>query len=208
MPGMIIIGFSGIGKSTLSAKNDKFIDLESSCYNLINPNTNKAEKCKDWEKFYITVAYHLAKQGKYVFVSNHQMVIDEIMNRRIADQTLDQYPVIFVYPIKNIKDEWIDKLYKRLNDSIITGDNEEARKNDAAYKAVSQHYDTWVQNLQNIDPYDNNVYKIPIYNIHYDLEKILLSFIADYNDILKQIDKVTECKVKFDKRYRKNEEDE
>lgn len=35
---MIIIGFPGIGKSTVSKTNDKYIDLESSCF---DKDTNK-----------------------------------------------------------------------------------------------------------------------------------------------------------------------
>lgn len=214
--GMIIIGFPGIGKSSVASSTIcHYVDLESSCYNLTNPDTGKIEKCKDWEKFYITVAYHLAKQGKYVFVSNHPAVIKEIITRRHMDSTLDKIPVLFVYPSIKLRDKWIDRLQLRYNNSL-TMNPEEAKKNEAALKGAEAHYDAWIEDLDNRDVsdashYGNNVFKILLHNTAYQLEKVIEKFIKDYTYLQKCIVDLENLQNDFNATYRytkKNEEDE
>lgn len=214
--GMIIIGFPGIGKSSVASSTIcHYVDLESSCYNLTNPDTGKIEKCKDWEKFYITVAYHLAKQGKYVFVSNHPAVIKEIITRRHMDSTLDKIPVLFVYPSIKLRDKWIDRLQLRYNNSL-TMNPEEAKKNEAALKGAEAHYDAWIEDLDNRDVsdvshYGNNVFKILLHNTAYQLEKVIEKFIKDYTYLQKCIVDLENLQNDFNATYRytkKNEEDD
>lgn len=219
--GMIIIGFPGIGKSSVASSMIDthtychYVDLESSCYNLTNPDTGKIEKCKDWEKFYITVAYHLAKQGKYVFVSNHPAVIKEIITRRHVDSTLDKIPVLFIYPSIKLRDKWIDRLQVRYNFSL-TMNPEEAEKNEAALKGVEAHYDEWIADLDNRDVsdvshYGNNVFKIPLKSTAYQLEKVIEKVIKDYTYLQKYIVDLENLQNDFNASYqytKKNEEDE
>lgn len=215
--GMIIIGFPGIGKSSVASKSSEhnayaqYVDLESSCFNLTNPTTNKVEKCKDWEKFYITVAYHLAKQGKYVFVSNHPAVITEIITRKQCDFTLDNIPIVFVYPSIDLKDKWIDRLQSRydLSRTLIP---EEADKNEAALKGVKAHYDEWITDLDKRDVtdtsfYGHNVYKIPLRTTSYRLEDVLAKFIDDYTYLQDRINDLVKLKNNFYNMYCNNKKD-
>ena len=81
--GMIVVGFPGIGKTSISFGKNNFVDLESSCFNIVDLVTNKKTKPDNWEKLYVSVAYDLAKEGKHVCVSNHRLVINyEIFYRR------------------------------------------------------------------------------------------------------------------------------
>nr|DAO98235.1 MAG TPA: P-loop Nucleotide Kinase3 [Bacteriophage sp.] len=218
--GMIIIGFPGIGKSSVASSTTDihtyyhYVDLESSCYNLTNPDTGKIEKCKDWEKFYITVAYHLAKQGKYVFVSNHPAVIKEIITRRHVDSTLDKIPVLFVYPSIRLKGKWIERLQNRYSFSLKYLPNE-AEKNEAALNGIVSHYDEWISDLDNRDVsdvshYGNNVFKIPLHSTAYQLEKVIEKFIKDYTYLQKCIVDLENLQNGFNATYKytkKNEED-
>nr|DAH19475.1 MAG TPA: Metallophosphoesterase repair, P-loop phosphotransferase, polynucleotide [Caudoviricetes sp.] len=196
--GMIVIGFPGIGKTSISFGENKFVDLESSCFNIIDPVTNKKTKPDNWEKLYVSVAYDLAKQGKYVCVSNHNLVIDEILDRKQKDSRLDEYPIVFVYPKKNLKDRWIERLTDRYNSSVQI-DKDIADKNKAALDAVAANYDKWIDALECIDPnnitaYGNNVYKIPIIGVDYDLAAALKRFIDAYDRYESKLSEL--CKIR------------
>lgn len=196
--GMIVIGFPGIGKTSISFGENKFVDLESSCFNIIDPVTNKKVKPDNWEKLYVSVAYDLAKQGKYVCVSNHNLVIDEILDRKQKDSRLDEYPIVFVYPKKNLKDRWIERLTDRYNSSVQI-DKDIADKNKAALDAVAANYDKWIDVLERIDPnnvtaYGNNVYKIPIIGVDYDLAAALKRFIDAYDRYESKLSEL--CKIR------------
>lgn len=196
--GMIVVGFPGIGKTSISFGENKFVDLESSCFNIVDPVTNKKTKPENWEKLYVSVAYDLAKQGKYVCVSNHSLVIDEILDRKQKDSRLDEYPIVFVYPKKNLKDEWIERLSERY-DSSVQIDKDIADKNKAALDAVAANYDKWIDALECIDPnnvttYGNNVYKIPIISLNYDLAAALKRFIDAYDRYESKLSEL--CKIR------------
>lgn len=196
--GMIVIGFPGIGKTSISFGENKFVDLESSCFNIVDPVTNKKTKPENWEKLYVSVAYDLAKQGKYVCVSNHSLVIDEILDRKQKDSRLDEYPIVFVYPKKNLKDEWIERLSERY-DSSVQIDKDIADKNKAALDAVAANYDKWIDVLECIDPnnvtaYGNNIYKIPIISLNYDLAAALKRFIDAYDRYESKLSEL--CKIR------------
>lgn len=196
--GMIIVGFPGIGKTSISFGENKFVDLESSCFNIVDPVTNKKTKPENWEKLYVSVAYDLAKQGKYVCVSNHSLVIDEILDRKQKDSRLDEYPIVFVYPKKNLKDRWIERLTDRYNSSVQI-DKDIADKNKAALDAVAANYDKWIDALERIDPnnvtaYGNNVYKIPIIGVDYDLAVALKRFIDAYDRYESKLSEL--CKIR------------
>ena len=196
--GMIVIGFPGIGKTSISFGKNNFVDLESSCFNIVDPVTNKKTKPENWEKLYVSVAYDLAKQGKYVCVSNHSLVINEILDRKQKDSRLDEYPIVFVYPKKNLKDRWIERLTERY-DSSVQIDKDIADKDKAALDAVAANYDEWIDALERIDPnnvtaYGNNVYKIPIIGVDYDLAAALKRFIDAYDRYESKLSEL--CKIR------------
>lgn len=59
---MIIVGYQGIGKSSLAGRDKKFIDLESGNFWI------DGKRADDWYKPYCKIAEHLSQQGYYVFV--------------------------------------------------------------------------------------------------------------------------------------------
>lgn len=196
--GMIVVGFPGIGKTSISFGKNNFVDLESSCFNIVDPVTNKKTKPDNWEKLYVSVVYDLAKQGKHVCVSNHSLVINELLYRKQKDSRLDEYPIVFVYPKKNLKDRWIERLTDRYNNSVQI-DKDIADKNKAALDAVTANYDKWIDALERIDPnnvtaYGNNVYKIPIACIDYDLAAALKRFIEAYDRYESKLSEL--CKIR------------
>lgn len=196
--GIIVVGFPGIGKTSISFGKNNFVDLESSCFNIVDPVTNKKTKPDNWEKLYVSVAYDLAKQRKCVCVSNHSLVIGELLDRRQQDSRLDEYPIVFVYPKKNLKDAWIERLTERYNSSVQI-DKDIADKNKAALDAVAANYDKWIDTLECIDPnnstaYGNNVYKIPITGVDYDLAAALKRFIDAYDHYESKLSEL--CKIR------------
>ena len=66
---MIIIGYPGVGKSTLAGRYKEYIDLESSNWN--GPDNTKPD---NWWWSYGKVAEDLSRQGYRVFVSCHPSV--------------------------------------------------------------------------------------------------------------------------------------
>ena len=69
---MIIVGYQGIGKSSLAGVGN-CIDLESSNF-WIN-----GKRDPEWYKPYCKIADHLSKQGYTVFTSSHEVVRRELM---------------------------------------------------------------------------------------------------------------------------------
>ena len=105
---MIIIGYQGIGKSTLAGRNCRYIDLESSCF-WIN-----GKRPDDWYLYYCSIAEHLSKQGYIVFVSSH-----EVVRTRLEWSCED---VVIVYPSIELNDYWISKLEKRYTETKLDKD--------------------------------------------------------------------------------------
>ena len=97
---MIIFGYPGVGKTTLSKDDYRFIDLDSS-----DPLVRWRWQRKDWETDYCNMALLLSKQGYYVMVSTHPEVVKRVMAR-----TKD---VGLIFPDKQLKKLWIARLYKR-----------------------------------------------------------------------------------------------
>lgn len=96
---MIIIGYQGIGKSTLAKSDNKYIDLESSIYFRLGVRP------ENWYYFYGKTAEYLSRQGYTVFVSSHKEV------REYFRQSTEQ--VIVICPNHHLKNQWISKLEHR-----------------------------------------------------------------------------------------------
>ena len=98
---MIVIGYLGIGKSTLARESlAGYIDLDSSTFNDVDGN-----KIQNWVTTYVNVAESLSRQGYVVFVSSHSDVVDAILK---SDER-----AICVYPSIHLAEEWKTKLKKR-----------------------------------------------------------------------------------------------
>lgn len=144
---MIIIGYQGIGKSTLAKDSWKYIDLESGNF-WIN-----GERDEQWYKPYCNIANHLSAQGYTVFTSSHKEVREELKNSSEV--------VKIAFPALELKTDWLIRLTNRYNESMLEKD----------YKALmnaSLHYEDNINDLMN-EPFD----KIVINNIDYNLRELI-----------------------------------
>lgn len=144
---MIIIGYQGIGKSTLAKDSWKYIDLESGNF-WVN-----GERDEQWYKPYCNIANHLSTQGYTVFTSSHKEVREELKNSSEV--------VKIAFPALELKTDWLIRLKDRYNESMLEKD----------YKALmnaSLCYETNINDLMN-EPFD----KIVINNIDYNLKKLI-----------------------------------
>lgn len=144
---MIIIGYQGIGKSTLAKDSWKYIDLESGNF-WIN-----GERDEQWYKPYCNIANHLSAQGYTVFTSSHKEVREELKNSSEV--------VKIAFPALELKTDWLIRLTNRYNESMLEKD----------YKALinaSLYYEDNINDLMN-EPFD----KIVINNIDYNLRELI-----------------------------------
>ena len=126
---MIIIGYPGIGKSTICGADRGIIDLESSYFHPADAG--------DWAVGYSRVAWDLHKQGFDVCTSSHPCVIDELTLRKMPGD-----PIAIIYPAKVLKEQWIEKLKKRYEISLECADFRWIiEKNRRAYERALDHYD-------------------------------------------------------------------
>jgi len=116
---MIIIGYQGIGKSTLSNENLKYVDLESGNF-WVN-----GERSDNWYEPYCNIAEHLSQQGYTVFVSSHEVVRKRLKNSKER--------VLCCVPVTGLEDYWVNKLKDRFE---LTG----LIKDQAAYMNAKECY--------------------------------------------------------------------
>lgn len=154
---MIIIGYPGIGKSTLAGRDNKYIDLESGCFWV------DGKRADDWYVAYCQVAEHLSRQGYVVFVSSH-----EVVRKQLVKSTED---VAVVYPALELRDEWIDRLEHRYQGSGLKKD----------YKALMNAKDRYNDNIYELINCEIP-YKICLLSMKYDL-KFLVDNIGDMGNI-------------------------
>ena len=148
---MIVIGYQGIGKSSLAGRDRKFIDLESGNFWV------DGKRAEDWYKPYCQIAEHLSRQGYVVFTSSHEVVRKQLEKSREV--------VVLCYPSLKLKGMWIDKLENRYRDTGLEKD----------YKALMNAKDRFDENIQELmDSHFN--YKFELSNFDYDLEASLIHF--------------------------------
>ena len=148
---MIVVGYQGIGKSTLAGRDHKYIDLESGNFWV------DGKRADDWYKPYCKIAEHLSEQGYIVFVSSHEVV------RQYLEENSREV-VVLVYPSIELKDEWIDKLTKRYARSKL----------DKDYKALMNACEgRYVKNIKELQE-SCIKHKLEIIKIDYDLEAMLI----------------------------------
>jgi ABC-type cobalamin/Fe3+-siderophores transport system ATPase subunit len=148
---MIIIGYQGIGKSTLAGRDCRFIDLESSNFWV------DGKRAEDWYKPYCQIAEHLSRQGYIVFTSSHEVVRKQLENSREV--------VVLAYPAKELRNLWIDKLENRYRESGSEKD----------YKALMNALVSFDENIKELESARFN-YKIVLRNPDYDLEASIVHF--------------------------------
>lgn len=143
---MIIIGYQGIGKSTLAGKSG-CIDLESGNFWV------DGKRADDWYIPYCKIANHLSEQGYTVFVSSHEVVRNELLKSKER--------VIIVCPNIHLKDKWIAKLKERYDRTLL----------DKDFKAWKNAEDRYDENITELIDSKFDVY--PIQHMAYDLGHIV-----------------------------------
>jgi hypothetical protein len=152
---MIIIGYPGVGKTTLAGRYDKYIDLESSNWN--SPNNTKPDM---WWWSYGKVAEDLSRQGYRVFVSCHPSV------QKYFEES-NEY-VMLLYPSLELKEEWV----KRVSDRY---DRDRSMKNLAALNNVELYYDKQIKALNN-SPFEH---KLVLKDMNYTLDNEIDNYIIN-----------------------------
>lgn len=128
---MIIMGYPGIGKTSIAKDDYRFIDLDSSSMLIRGKYGNK----KGWEEAYCNTALMLSLQGYFVFVSTHPKVREKILAK---DKS-----AIVVYPALSLKKEWTDRLYERYN-------NNRCRQTHNAWVRAKENYDEDIEELMKL----------------------------------------------------------
>lgn len=153
---MIIIGYQGIGKSSVASPENKCIDLESSNF------WHEGKRPDDWYIYYCNIAVDLSKQGYVVFTSSHKEVRDYLL--KFTKETT----ILCMFPEVMLEDAWIQRLQKRY-------DADPSEKN---YKALMNAKDRFAENVEEMRQCGHRYW--PIYSMDYDLlddVKCILEFI-------------------------------
>lgn len=108
---MIVIGYQGIGKSTVTKQLDNCIDLESSMMKI------NGYRDENWFIPYGQIALDLSRQENIVFTSSHRVLREWLkVNRKDTDR------ILCIVPALDIKDLWIEKLQKRWEQTNLLKD--------------------------------------------------------------------------------------
>lgn len=155
---MIIIGYPGVGKTSLAGRYRQYIDLESSNWN--NPDNTKPDM---WWWSYGKIAEDLSRQGYRVFVSCHPSV------QKYFEES-NEY-VMVLYPSLELKEEWI----KRISDRY---ERDRSIKNLSALNNVELYYDEQIKSL-NDSLFEN---KLVLKDINYTLDNEIDNYLTEeYN---------------------------
>lgn len=149
---MIIIGYQGIGKTTLARDSWYYVDLDSSCIQI------NGKKPDGWDEIYVNSAESLSRQGFKVFVSSHKEVRDRLKNSK--------EPVIICYPSLELKTPWINRLSERFENSRLA-------KDYRALENAKNYYDSTI-----IDMSLENFPRIQIEDMKYDLRQLIENIIV------------------------------
>lgn len=149
---MIILGYPGIGKSAVCKNRSRWVDLESSNFDL---------KTDDGVAQYCCVAMDLSDQGKTVFVSTHENV------RKFFESVPKQGFVAVVYPKLELKEAWIKRLTARYNKTGLIKDRR-------ALSRAEENYENDIEALMT-----SSLTQIQISNVNTELEIVLRNFIAE-----------------------------
>lgn len=145
---MIVIGYQGIGKSTLAGADKGCIDLESSNFFI------DGKRDENWYKIYANIAINLSEQGFVVFTSSHKVVRDELAKS-------DERKVI-INPSIELKEDWITKLEERYISTNL-------EKDLKAYLNAKSCYEENINELM----LDTNFINVVLEDMNYSLEDIV-----------------------------------
>ena len=107
---MIVIGYQGIGKSTLVKYSNSYIDFESSNFKI------NGKRPDEWEQMYCEAALDLSRQGHVVFTASHKCIRDYLKYHQESED------VLIVAPSVDLKDQWLEKLRNRYKETGLLKD--------------------------------------------------------------------------------------
>ena len=151
---MIIIGYPGVGKTSLAGRYNQYIDLESSNWN--SPDNIKLDM---WWWSYGKVAEDLSRQGYRVFVSCHPSV------QKYFEES-NEY-VMVLYPSLELKENWIKRVADRY-------DRDRSMKNLAALNNVELYYDNQIRLLDDSQFKNKLVLKDMNYTLDNEIDNFIL----------------------------------
>lgn len=151
---MIVVGYQGVGKSTLAKKWVNAIDLESSHFWV------DGRRDPQWYIPYCSIADSLSKQGFVVCVSSHEVVRKQL-------QASEEVKVI-VCPSPHLQDEWIAKLQERWDETGL----------DKDWKALANALDRFADNVGELLN-ESGFKKVVIMDMDYDLGNLLGTVMRD-----------------------------
>jgi hypothetical protein len=152
---MIVVGYQGIGKSTLARNSVGCIDLESGNF-WVN-----GKRADDWYIPYCKIAEDLSRQHFTVFVSSHEVVRKQLENSK------EFVFCIVPAPNEDMKRDWINRLKYRYDQSGLEKD----------YKALKNAEDRYMENVNEI--INGKLPCVTLVTMDYELEQIIME--AYYN---------------------------
>ena len=154
--GLIVIGYQGIGKSSIAGVQNNIVDLESSTF-----KADDGTRPLQWYIWYCKMAVNLAKQGYIVCVSSHHYVCDEL-GKHMDDPDFD---IIIVHPSIELRDAWLKRLADRLGRIPI-------EKNWIAYANAEKSYNLDIRGL-----IKHRIHDISIDSLDYDLKDVIDNYL-------------------------------
>lgn len=153
---MIVIGYQGIGKSTLVKENNSFIDFESSNFKI------NGKRPEGWEQMYCEAAMDLSRQGHTVFMASHKCIRDYLS--KCSDEV-----VIIIAPSLELKDQWLKKLRNRYKETGLEKDR----------LALLNAEDCFDENIKEIQSYANVFPFFEITKMNYQLSCLFDNLLKD-----------------------------
>lgn len=131
--GLIIIGYQGIGKSSLAGWS-KCIDLESGNFFIGD------KRADDWYIPYCQIAMNLANQGYTVFTSSHKEVCEQLRTMPLMENVAK---VVIICPPRFMREYWIERLQERYDKTQLNKD----------YKALMNAKNRFEENIAELHRY-------------------------------------------------------
>lgn len=147
---MIVIGYQGIGKSTVTKQLDNCIDLESS---MMKINGHRDE---NWFIPYGQIALDLSRQENIVFTSSHRIFREWLEVNRNKDTDR----ILCIVPALELKDLWIEKLQKRWEQTNLLKDR----------LALMNAEDCFIENITEMYDFQNSFEIYQIQDLNYNLK--------------------------------------